>query len=885
MPDWSGWTVTARDDCSTTRELTASVTNGLTGGVTPQTRRVIEVAAGLNYVDASGVWTESQDLVEPLANGAAAAVHGRYSAYFSPAGLNDDAALTIITASNRVYQARVLGIYYFDAQSGRSNLLAAPSDAAVPEILPPNQIVYRGAFDSDTLKADLRYTYTKAALESDVIITRQPKLSPGDCGLNPATTRIQVRHQWLGAPTPRIQGVTVEQAPGPELVDQILDFGDLWFPTGRAFALGDDNSSRGTNAARITLPGAGNAAAQAPVGKEWQAEGGKATLIESVNWSDIAPKLAQLPMIASVLKGPKETMLAAAGRRDDLPSKCAAAWPGIQVADRPYRTPGVVLDYVTFSGSVSYDFLAFNGVNNTYFLQADGYFSGTLTFEAGCIVKYGLNTHLLTYGGVVCYGTQASPSLLTSQGDYVYGENLYGPTGQYATPALWLYYINTNVTLTGMIFRYANTGLEIIANGCGAVADTVANCLFSSCQTGILTTDCNVSLQNSTYCQVSTPISTGSSAQGCANITGSLTDCYPPTITTSPSSQCQFVLPTYNSVTFNAAATPSSCTYTWVQFSGRYFQVVGTRQSLNLTADNLGTTYGGYKVFVYVTDAYMTSVAGGWVGIVDSDAMAVYQHWASNNNNKTCSLWSNRPTTNPPNGLAWDTSCLLYGKTGFTAISQCDDWNAGIRGQMAVTALTPRHGYMRGHGAGTKDYVPFYGFNTNFNGRSVYFCTGDGNNTLVTATVANAYTRCWGSYPYYDWTILIFNADLPSTIQPMQVSYSLPTSYSVIFNTTQGDSQNGYMSANYPPFENTPWFGGYPGGADPDAFPPFNQHATYFAGDSGSPVMLPTTDDVLVFLKGDATSQPCGQMQADMNALSTSVGLTNNQYQMQQYRW
>ena len=49
--------------------------------------------------------------------------------------------------------------------------------------------------------------------------------------------------------------------------------------------------------------------------------------------------------------------------------------------------------------------------------------------------------------------------------------------------------------------------------------------------------------------------------------------------------------------------------------------------------------------------------------------------------------------------------------------------------------------------------------------------------------------------------------------------------------------------------------------------------------------MLPTTDDVLVFLKGDATSQPCGQMQADMNALSTSVGLTNNQYQMQQYRW
>jgi len=47
--------------------------------------------------------------------------------------------------------------------------------------------------------------------------------------------------------------------------------------------------------------------------------------------------------------------------------------------------------------------------------------------------------------------------------------------------------------------------------------------------------------------------------------------------------------------------------------------------------------------------------------------------------------------------------------------------------------------------------------------------------------------------------------------------------------------------------------------------------------------MLPTTDDVLVFLGGDTTSAPCGQMQTDMDALSTSVGCP--QYRMTQYRW
>ncbi len=842
--------------------------DAVTGLVTSQTHRVIEIATGLNYLDPSGMWTESQDLIEPLPGGGAAGLHAPYRAYFSRAGLNDDAALTIVSKSNQVYQARVLGIYYFDAQTGRSNLLATPSAAAVAEILPPNQIVYRGAFDSDILKADLRYTYTKAALESDVIITRQPKLSPADCGLNPDTTRIQVRHQWLGAPQPRIQQGIIGQSTGPGLVDQPLDFGDLWFPAGHAFAW-DGDIGRGTNAATISLPVAADAA-QAPVGKEWQTAGGIGTLIESVSWSSIAPKLAQLPAFAKVASGSNETMLAAAGRPEAAPKVHVAARRTIEVAARPYEKPGVVLDYIVVSGNGSYDFAGFNGTN-TYLLSGNGYFSGTLTFEAGCVVKYAQGYWLLTYGGVVCNGSQASPSVLTCYGDFLYGEHIAGGfLGASAKPALWLYYIAAPQTIQWMIVRNAQQAFEADANGCGAVTHTVANCSVFQGQIGIGVYNCNVSVQNSTYCYLTTPTTTGSSAQGCASITGSFTAANAPYLTTSPSSQCQFVLPTYNSVTFTAAAVPSSCTYIWTD-SG--YNIVGRNQSLTLTPAQLGTSYGGQKLWVFALDSYGRSTyGGGWVGIVNSSAMSVAQHWTTYTNNKTCNLWSCRPNTDPPTGLAWDTSCLLYGKTGFTAISQCNDWDLPYRGTCPVTALTPRHGYMRGHGTYGSDN-PFAGLNTNFNGQHVYFCTGDGNNTLVTATVAMGWTRCETNN--CDHTILVFTADLPATIQPMEVSANSqtywPATCSVIFETTQ----SGHMSANNPPFS-------YGVGADHDAFPPFNIYETWVGGDCGSPIILPATDDVLVFIMGiGGTSGPNSYMQTDMNTLSQYVGCT--QYQMRQH--
>jgi hypothetical protein len=58
----------------------------------------------------------------------------------------------------------------------------------------------------------------------------------------------------------------------------------------------------------------------------------------------------------------------------------------------------------------------------------------------------------------------------------------------------------------------------------------------------------------------------------------------------------------------------------------------------------------------------------------------------------------------------------------------------------------------------------------------------------------------------------------------------------------------------------------------------------YKGGDSGSPNMIPTPDGQLVFFRGTATTGPNSQMQSDVDALSTYLGLDPGDYQLQWYQ-
>jgi hypothetical protein len=192
--------------------------------------------------------------------------------------------------------------------------------------------------------------------------------------------------------------------------------------------------------------------------------------------------------------------------------------------------------------------------------------------------------------------------------------------------------------------------------------------------------------------------------------------------------------------------------------------------------------------------------------------------------------------------------------TGLTAISPCWEVESGS-GQVPVTALTRRHGYVRGHGMGPD------GFNTNFAGKKVWFLST--NNRLVEATVARDVVRTSGE-SHRDYTILLFKKDLPPSIQPMRVTdfTDMVAKYSFrsdaprpIFQT----EQNGNISTGIPGFSVNTWKG----------------------GDSGSPDMLPMPGE-LVFYGGRSTSGPSAEMQADMDRLCAMEGLESNRYHL---RW
>ena len=244
--------------------------------------------------------------------------------------------------------------------------------------------------------------------------------------------------------------------------------------------------------------------------------------------------------------------------------------------------------------------------------------------------------------------------------------------------------------------------------------------------------------------------------------------------------------------------------------------------------------------------------------------LAAWTNFITQTNSRTMDMWAERslPPGWPdvPPLLAWNTNCLLYGWDGFTAISQCNEWE-GALGQVPITLLTRRHGYTRGHGsAGT-------GFYTQQAGQRVWFCTA--SNTVVEMTVAASLVRLGysGADPdYYDYSLVVFSQDVPESITP--ISVLSVTNLDVYYSDTPdqpalflGTEQLGHCAAQVPPFV-------YP---------------LSKPGDSGSPNMIPAPDNKLIMVSGRTTSGPSAQMQADIDTLSNYVGISTNSYQLRWY--
>jgi len=245
----------------------------------------------------------------------------------------------------------------------------------------------------------------------------------------------------------------------------------------------------------------------------------------------------------------------------------------------------------------------------------------------------------------------------------------------------------------------------------------------------------------------------------------------------------------------------------------------------------------------------------------DSMNNLVWTNLIAQTNGRNTIIWGTRshpagwPTTPPV--VKWNPTGLLWGMKGLTALSPC--WELeGSSGQVPITALTRRHGYARGHSMGPD------GFRTNYLGRKVWFLTT--NNILVERKVTREVVRT-GRTSRNDYSLLLFDQDLPDSIQPMRVApesqilhpspakfpYS-PDAPAAIVQT----EQTGRVSASLPGFTVNTWKG----------------------GDSGSPNMLPFPGE-LVFFSGRSSSGASPEMQADMDALCKMEGLDPRKYQLQ----
>jgi hypothetical protein len=470
------YSVGARNANSQTwfKVITAQDTNGATRCYT--NFAYVEVASGLNYWDAtSQQWLASKEEIDGYAGGAIAQF-GQHKVIFAN-NLNAADAIDLQTPDGKELRSHVLGLSYYDSSSGNSVLIAQIKDCQ-GQIVGSNQVIYTDAFTG--VNADVRYTYTRAGLEQDIILQTQPP-SPQNYGLNPATTRLQAFTEFLNPPQPTIN--TFTQPNGT--VDEMLDFGAMKMGLGRAFLIGSND--------------------KIPVAKHWAEIDGRNILIESFSFAMMQQGLQTLPQNVSS-KPASNSNLYAISRKPLLPSQPLAKRKvgAMLVAKAFLPSKGFVLDYQMLNGNQSPNY-TFKG-DTTYYISGYVGLSGTTVFEPGAVIKYAPGTYI---GGstIQCQGTSYRPVIFTARDDdsmgQILNESTHTPSGYYAA---YVFSItgSTLPTLSNFRILYASCGLSLNYYGSNP---TITNAQFVNCQTAFQLEFSGVNVRNALFSGVGTVFS------------------------------------------------------------------------------------------------------------------------------------------------------------------------------------------------------------------------------------------------------------------------------------------------------------------------------------------------------------------------------------------
>ena len=447
----------------------------------------VEMQTGLHYRE-DGQWKDSREVIESYPGGAIAR-YGNHKVIFAE-NFSSEVLVDLETPDGKRLQSRVLGLRYLDSASGKSVLLAEATNS-IGHIIHTNQVLYADAFSG--VKASVRFTYTKAGLEQDVIWVERPA-TPESYGLDSKTTSLQVMTEFLSPPAPVVTIIkSGENEVGDD--DQLLDFGAMQMGQGKAFTIGFEES----------IP------AEVPVAKQWIVIEGRTILFEGVPVARIADQLEALPAgkrTAFHWNKQKKAVQQTAALKLKLPARKTASPAQREMRTAKLNVPvkGLVFDYQLLTGQPN---VTLKG-DTTYYVAGLVNLSGTTTIEGGSVIKYssGTTARIVLNGQVVCQTDPYRPAIFTAVDDDSVGEIITpystgSPNGNYYGIAAFNLAsgVGTNASLSNLRVRYIRTA---IISGMPANSPLyVANCQFVKCQNGIYLNNNNrLNLRNSLFANI-----------------------------------------------------------------------------------------------------------------------------------------------------------------------------------------------------------------------------------------------------------------------------------------------------------------------------------------------------------------------------------------------
>lgn len=409
-------------------QQTIEVRTNKLGAQVIKTNTFTELATGLNILE-NGQWQRAEPQLV-IQNDKVVFAGAQHAAVIQ-GNLNHAAPFEVTAPEGTVLKSRPYGLAYV-MPSGES-VLIAETKASVADV-DGNTITFRDAFTD--FKADIQLTFSRAGFEHDVVLRERPP-APSEFGLDDQSAQLVVLTSFIDPPPLLGEAFAQTNVPpaviAPNLTDRRVVFGNIIFEKGRAFDF-KEMPQQG-------LPSA-HSRSKVRVGKSWLIDQGMEMLVESVNYSEVAPSIENLPEPVN------EARVRARGRNlksliASTPVRKPITKSRPRMLAKATDSPGFVLDYATVFGTTNNYVLKSSEV---YFVSDVFTVQGTLEIQGGTVCKFGTNAMIKTLGTVYCDTSLMMPAIFTSQNDSSVGVNVPNSTGVPGKEASTMLYLDGSIS-------------------------------------------------------------------------------------------------------------------------------------------------------------------------------------------------------------------------------------------------------------------------------------------------------------------------------------------------------------------------------------------------------------------------------------------------------